>query len=163
MSDPEASLEGIGSLIRVAGINIPARARFVGETVISATLSSLTFGLVCGQVGAMTTIGPLAPFLCGSWFGYSAGLLRQWWDCKRLAKRYASRYPTLMLYSLQQDWNTVVPESVTKNEDSLEEWITDGGLGRTTMSILAAQSIKTSVEEIQQRGREKVAGQYNSD
>lgn len=162
MSDPDSAFEGLGSLIKVAGINIPARARFIGETLIGATLSSLTFGLVCGQVGAITSVGPLFPFLCGSWFGYSFGLVGQWMSCKRLAKTYADKYPALLIHSLQNEWHVDVPVSVASRKADagmLNNWIFDGGLGRVTMSILAAQACRASVEEIQQKGRERVAEQ----
>lgn len=158
--DAESSFEGLGSLIRASGTNIPARARFIAETLVGATMSSLTFGLVCGQVGAMvTTVGPLVPFLWGSCFGYSTGLFVHWKNCKRTAKSYAEKYPSLMMYALQQEWDVVVPESV--NPSTLSHWIFAGGLGRTTMSILAAQSCRETVEEIQQKGRDKVAEQYH--
>jgi hypothetical protein len=164
MSDSETGFDGLGSIIRAAGIHLPARARFAGEAMLTATLSSLTFGLVCGQVGSMIpTVGPLAPFLCGSWLGYSAGLLTQWWSCQRLARLYAKKYPSLMIYALQhQDWDGV-GEPVRCDEEYLEDWITQGGLARTTCSILAAQSVKTCVDEIEERGRRQAAEQYCKD
>lgn len=46
----DAPYDGFSSLVRLSGINVPARARFVGEAFLLATLSSLTFGLTCGQL-----------------------------------------------------------------------------------------------------------------
>ena len=169
MSESDTGFDGLSSIIRAVGINVPARARFAGETILTATLSSLTFGLVCGQVGSMIpTVGPLAPFLCGSWLGYSAGLLTQWWSCQRLAKLYARKYPSLMMYALQtQSWDHGYGtagggnESTTPcDEEYLEDWITQGGLARVTCSILAAQSVKACVDEIEERGRRQAAEQY---
>jgi hypothetical protein len=163
MDNTEGGFEGLGSLIRVAGVNVPARARFVGETLIGATLSSVTFGLVCGQFGAVIpAVGPLFPFLCGSWFGYTFGLVGQWVQCKRLAKTYAEKYPALLMHSLEHEWNIDVPRSISQggeNKELLQDWIFNGGLGRTTISIIAAQSCRLSVEEIQQKNRERVVEQ----
>lgn len=108
----------------------------------------------------MTTVGPLAPFLFGSWVGYSAGLIAQWKSGERRAKLYSERYPALMMYALQQEWNVEVPKSV--GHSSLSTWIFAGNLGRKTMSILAAQGCRDVVADIEEKGRERVAEQYSA-
>jgi hypothetical protein len=163
----EGGFEGLGSLIQLVGVNVPARARFIGETRIGATLSSVTFGLVCGQFGAVIpAVGPLLPFLCGSWFGYTFGLVGQWVQSKKLVKTYAEKYPELLLHSLEHQWHIDVPKSVSRggihdNKELLQDWIFSGGLGRISMSIIAAQSCRIAVEEIQQKGRERVVEQFH--
>eukprot|EP00540_Astrosyne_radiata_P019504 CAMPEP_0116823210 /NCGR_PEP_ID=MMETSP0418-20121206/714_1 /TAXON_ID=1158023 /ORGANISM="Astrosyne radiata, Strain 13vi08-1A" /LENGTH=167 /DNA_ID=CAMNT_0004451443 /DNA_START=60 /DNA_END=563 /DNA_ORIENTATION=+ len=157
MSDnSESQFEGLSSLVRLTGAAIPARARFVGETILSSTLSSLTLGLLCGQLGAtVESVGPLVPYLVGSWFGCTIGLWNQWSSSKRLAISYAKKYPTLMAYALKQEWDVKVES--TKN---LDRWIQNGGLGIMTMSILAAQSCRADVEEIQQKNRQRLVEEY---
>lgn len=64
----DSGLDNLSSLVRLTGVTVPARARFIGESLASATLSDLALGLVCGQAGAVTTSsGPLVPFLFGTW------------------------------------------------------------------------------------------------
>jgi hypothetical protein len=50
---------------------VPSRAKFVARYVACTTFSSVSIGLVCGQLGAMLSNGPLIPFLSGAWLGYS--------------------------------------------------------------------------------------------
>ena len=164
MPDADGALEGIGSLIRMSGYSFPSRARFVGETMVTASLTSLTVGLLCGNIGSMIpSVGPLVPFLFGSWFGYSAGLVSQWRNSKDLAKKYATRYPSLMLYALEHQAWDIGSESVTDSEEPLDQWIAKGGLARTTVCILAAQSLKSCVHTIEKRGRDKAADEYYND
>lgn len=59
--------ENLGSFIKLTGLAVPARARFIGESLASATLTGLSVGLICGQVGATAVTGPLVPFLWGTW------------------------------------------------------------------------------------------------
>ena len=132
----------------------------MGETVLSCTLTSVAFGLVCGHVGsalAMESVGPVVPYLVGSWVGYTFGLVGQWTMSKRLALSYANKYPSLLAYCLHQEWDLVVP---AKSEPHMAEWIQQGGMGRMTMSILAAQSCRNDVEEIKQRNRQRVVNKY---
>mmetsp|Transcript_24457 Transcript_24457/g.41573 ORF Transcript_24457/g.41573 Transcript_24457/m.41573 type:complete len:85 (-) Transcript_24457:6-260(-) len=82
MSDQETQFDGLSSLVRLTGSSVPARAKFVGETVLGCTLSSVVFGLVCGQMGASLAykgVGPLVPYLVGSWVGYTMGIVGQWY------------------------------------------------------------------------------------
>jgi hypothetical protein len=67
-----------------------------------------------------------------------------------------------MMYALQtQSWDGVAESATTPcDEEYLEDWITQGGLARVTCSILAAQSVKSCVDEIEERGRRQVAEQY---
>ncbi|KAI2495533.1 hypothetical protein MHU86_18978 [Fragilaria crotonensis] len=164
MPDPDTALDGIGSLIRMTGFTVPSRARFVGETMVTASLASLTVGIVCGNIGSMIpSVGPLVPFLFGSWFGYSVGLVSHWRTSQDLAKKYARMYPSLMLYALNHQAWDLGSEPVAQHDEPLEEWITKGGLARTTVSILAAQSLKSCVRDIEKRGRDKAAEEYFND
>ena len=80
MAVDETHFDGLNGLVRLSGANVPARAQYVAETLITASLSSLTFGLVFGQLGAtIYTVGPILPFLIGSWTGYTFGLITHAW------------------------------------------------------------------------------------
>lgn len=164
MPDSEDALDGLGSIIRMTGYTVPSRARFIGETMVTATLSSLTLGILCGNIGYMIpSVGPLASFLFGSWFGYSAGLLAEWRTSELLAKTYSQKYPSLMLYAIRhQEW---IPgsQSLPRDGESLEEWLANGGFARTTVGILAAQSLKSCVHTIEKRGRDREADKYYND
>jgi hypothetical protein len=63
MDDSSSGLDNLGSFIRFTGATVPARARYIGES-----LSGLALGLVCGQVGSnIAGLGPLVPFIFGTW------------------------------------------------------------------------------------------------
>ena len=187
MDDDNANFDGLGSLIRLSGLAVPARARFVGEALVSGTLSSITFGLCSGVLGATTPIGPLAPFLIGSGVGYITGLIQHWRSSERITMLYAKRYPTILAHALFVERNIVVPSSVVeaseqaqreegldeesegpyslplervKSKNTLDEWIRKGGLGRLTWSILAAQGCRADVEEIQRQQRQRIIEDY---
>ena len=162
----ESHLEGISSLIRMSG-SIPARARFIGEAMVTSSLGAITLGLVCGQAGSMfcfATVGPLVPFLVGSWTGYTLGLYQYWRQAKRLAETFAQQYPTLMVHALVTERFTEIPPSVMESTDyggaTLHKWILEGGLGRLSMSILAAQSCRNDVEELQRQDRQRLMEEY---
>lgn len=149
----DSQFDGLSSLVRLSGSQVPARARFVGETLLTATLSSLTFGLVCGQVGGVVlfdSVGPLIPFLIGSWTGYSFGLWNQWRTASRTTLHYAERYPMLLRHALREEWATEV------DDDNLPRWIAGGGLSRQTLAILAATSCRSAVEDLIERERQKL-------
>lgn len=156
----DSHMDGLSTLVRLSGANVPARARFVGEAMIQSSLCSITFGLVCGQVGAlfMTTTGPLVPFLVGSWTGYTVGLMTYWYGAKRLAITYAQRYPTLLAHALSMEHLFKVPKSVMQeaNDGKLEQWIVEGGLPRLSVSILAAQSCRNDVDELERQERQRL-------
>jgi hypothetical protein len=185
-------LDGLSSLVRLTGVNVPSRARFVGEALVQSTLTSLTLGLSFGMVGAMVlTTGPLVPFLVGSWTGYTFGLVNHWRTSSQSAMLYARQYPTILAHSLATERGIVVPPEVVEaseerlgtrkeydNNDeeravsttvssgirrdiiTLEEWIRQGGLGRFTWSILAAQSCRGDVEELQRQQRQRLMEDY---
>jgi hypothetical protein len=68
MDDSSSGLDNLGSFIRFTGATVPARARYIGESVATASLSGLALGLVCGQVGSnIAGLGPLVPFIFGTW------------------------------------------------------------------------------------------------
>jgi hypothetical protein len=106
---------GMGSMLKMMGANVPARARFVGEAFVSATLFSVSMGLCCGVVGAAVfpiTWGPVVPFLAGSSVGYSFGLWEHYSRVKRNMQWCARHYPTLLAHALWMDHKVKVPRSV---------------------------------------------------
>lgn len=106
---------GMGSMLKMMGANVPARARFVGEAFVSATLFSVSMGLCCGAMGAVVfpiTCGPLVPFLAGSSVGYSFGLWDHFSRMKRNTQWCAHHYPTLLAHALWLDHKVKVPQSV---------------------------------------------------
>jgi len=165
----DSHFDGLSSLIRLSGASVPARARFIGEAILSSTLSALTLGLVFGQTGAifMATTGPLVPFLVGSWTGYSFGLVSYWYSVKRMALKYALKYPTILAHALTTERGLEVPPSVMKSAldhkegENLQKWIVSGGLGRLSLSILAAQSCRNDVEELERQERQRLMEEHH--
>jgi hypothetical protein len=156
------SMDGLSSLVRLTGVNVPARARFVGEAVVNATLSGLTAGLVCGQVGAtIASCGPLVPFLVGSWLGSGFGLYGHWRKTYQHTLLCAVHYPTIFTHSLWTEQHMVVPPQSAKDGESLKAWVTSGGLGRLTWCILAAQACRGDVEEVQRKKRQQLVDEWN--
>ena len=108
---------GLSSIVRMSGVNVPARARFVGEAIVSATLSSVTLGFCSGALGAVlgpATLGPLVPYMMGSAVGYTFGLWQNWWSAKRRTLWYATQYPTLLAHALRTEHQIIVPSAVVK-------------------------------------------------
>jgi hypothetical protein len=178
----DSDFDGISSLVKLSGVSVPARARFIGEALVSSTFSSLTLGLSFGMVGAICSpIGPLIPFLVGSWTGYTFGLVNHWRTGSNTVRQYAQQYPTILAHALATEGRgiAVPPKVVQASEErlgkkddeesdhplptgsvTLEEWIRQGGLGRWTWSILAAQSCRQDVEELQRQHRERLVQEH---
>ena len=156
----DSHFDGLSSLVRLSGAQVPARARFVGEALLSASFSSITLGLVCGQVGSilMTTTGPLVPFLIGSWAGYSFGLMSYWKSSVKWCDTCAQRYPKLLIHALRTQPHIV--EQPPADEERLVDWVKQGSLGRLSMCILAAQACRNDVEEIERAERQRLMEQY---
>ena len=125
MADDDDHLgSGLSSFVRMTGTNVPARARFTGEAIVSATFSSLTFGMFSGGLGAVLapiSVGPLVPFMVGSAVGYSFGLYQMWANCKRRMLWYARQYPVLLAHSLRIEQHIIVPSSIIKTTKELVE------------------------------------------
>ena len=176
---------GLASILRMTGINVPSRAVFVGEAMVSASFSSLLLGMLCGAVGASAfplTTGPLVPYMVGSSVGYMFGMVQYWKTCTRTTLWYARYYPTVLAHAIRTDRDQImgptVPESVvraslvqlktqkegdekightvTGRPRTLEQWIRDGGLGRMTWSVLAAQQCRVDIQTIQRQERQRV-------
>lgn len=176
----DSPFEGLSSLVKVSGHNVPARARFIGEAIVASTLGGLTLGLVCGQAGAISgRIGPLVPFMLGTWTGYSVGMYGYWRNCRRVARKYAKRYPKIMAHALYVEHDIIVPPSVVqasaetqnghvdysalvnpKGINPLQVWIDEGGLRRISLSVLAAQSCRPDVEELERQQRQRLVEEY---
>lgn len=166
--------DGLASLVSFAGITVPSRARFIGQSLASTALPSVTLGLVCGQVGAVCpAVGPLVPYLVGSWIGFSWGCIGFWRRIKSQALNYAARYPKILAHSLSVTHNVEIPREVMLMKDDgtdrregvdgttgkngrLERWISTGGLGRLSFAILAAQDCREDVEEMQKEERQRI-------
>ena len=62
---PLLNLHGNGFLLVfvpwTSGVANALQAKFVGRFLATTTFGALTFGLVCGQLGVMLALGPLAP------------------------------------------------------------------------------------------------------
>ena len=177
MSDDHSRFDGLSSLISFAGVSIPARARFVAKSLGSTLFSSLTLGLVAGQTGALLSCGPLLPFMAGSWLGYTWGMVAFWRQAKTKAINCARRYPKILAHSLLLDFDVEVPKDVSlercdgSNEDikeesyteqvHMEDWILNGGVGRLSYAVLAAQSCDEDILEMQKNERQKLVDSYS--
>mmetsp|Transcript_12248 Transcript_12248/g.17086 ORF Transcript_12248/g.17086 Transcript_12248/m.17086 type:complete len:190 (-) Transcript_12248:285-854(-) len=179
MADAHRSFDGLTSLITFTGFAIPARARFVAQFLGSTVYTSITFGLVAGQAGAMLSCGPLIPFMAGSWFGYTYGCVGFWKLTKSKALSYARNYPKVVAHSLQTNFDMEVPKhvamesSIKEEEDdkqlkakvpapgqSLEQWISKGGIKRLSYAILAAQGCEEEIVEMQKKQKQKLVDEY---
>lgn len=134
--------DGISAMVSLAGVSVPARARFLGHFISATTYSSLTYGLAAGQVGAMTRVGPLLPFLAGSWAGYTVGCVGVWRRARAEALSTAERYPKLLEHVLREEFAVDAARDVP-----LEDWIAQTS-GRMTYAILAAQACQAAVQEL---------------
>lgn len=176
MADQPNFSDGLSSLISFTGINVPARARFVAQCIGSSLYSSLTIGLVCGQVGALTSAGPLIPFMAGGWVGYTWGCFGFWRQSRIKTMNCARRYPKLLAHALLINFDVEVPDNVNleatdnhpkseievskSSNNSLEEWIKSGGVGRLSFAMLATQSCDEEILEMQKSERQRLVDQY---
>jgi hypothetical protein len=106
---------GLGSILRLAGTNIPARAQYIGESIVSGTLFSISVGMSCGAIGAAVfplSIGPVIPYIIGSSIGYCYGVWDYYRTTRTSAIRVAKYYPTIFAYSLWTNYHIIVPKSV---------------------------------------------------
>lgn len=114
-----------------------------------------------------TPYGPLVPFLIGSYAGFGLGLYQNWKQSINLAKNYARNYPQILAHSLWTELQIVVPPSVIKNNNdimeesspsslSMEEWMQSRGLRHLSCCILAAQSCRADVEEVDKQERQRL-------
>ena len=178
MIDSSAQLEGLSNILSFGGMEIPARAKFVAKFVCSSLFSSLTLGLVAGQTGAaFLSCGPLIPFMTGSCIGYTWGCIGYWRQCKNTAMTYAKKYPKILAHSLCTNMLVVPPTDLAlesnnsgSNEMSdklfdgrmtLDEWIIEGGIGRLSYAILAAQSCEEDINEMHKNERQKLVDKYS--
>ena len=165
MSADEGHFDGLSSLVRLTGISVPARTRFVGETMLGSSLTGLSVGLLSGSVGATffaASVGPLVPFLVGTGVGYSFGLVYQWRLARRRALLFCENYPRLMSHTLRWEWDMKeVPQNGTGDE--LVAWVLAGGLARLSNSILASNTCASNVVEIQVRMRQRIVDAYNEE
>lgn len=147
--------ESISSMIGLAGVQVPARARFLGSFFATTAYSSLSAGMVCGQIGAMTSTGPLLPFLVGSWLGYTAGCGQVWMKGRSEALNVADKYPKLLAHALVSEFGLDAPGE----GEALKKWITSER-GRMTWAILAAGSCKPHVKELEEQELQLVIDSY---
>jgi hypothetical protein len=179
-SSPEDTAGGLSGLLTLVGI-VPARARFIGGAVASSLLSSLTFGLSFGMVGAaFLPTGPLIPFLMGSWAGHTFGLYHHYRSGKNEAMKVARNFPSLLAHAMWTEFGVIVPPSVlaateercrqhggqvdsqianTAAEEKgtmMDEWIDDKGYKMVGFAILSLPQRIEDVQDIQRRERERL-------
>jgi hypothetical protein len=175
MDDSTSPLEGFSSLLRLAGVTVPARARFVGAATFSGIYTGTTVGLVCGQLGAMfTPFGPLLPFLFGSSFGFCLGLYSTWKNAVKMTYLYANHYPHILAHALWTDSRIMVPSSVlppissdSENDtivgqttegmsSKMAEWVKCQGMREFSFCVLAAQTCEKDVGEVDELVRQQL-------
>lgn len=144
------------SLFDLARKSVPARAVFVARFMGSTTLASVTLGLVCGQLGAACSSGPLVPFLVGSWVGYSLACYRFWRLEVLQALHYVYKYPKLVEHALRTEFASVSP--IIK--EPFLDWIRAGSIGRLTWTILATQSCLPHIKEVEEAEMQYVVERY---
>ena len=136
---------------------IPSRAKFSGRYLGYTTFSSVSIGLVCGQIGAVLQFGPLLPFIGGAWVGYSVACVSFWQLEAIRALDYIRRYPRLVEHQLQIEF---APLADFNEREPIGQWVHGGGmlgrLGRLSWAVLAAQSCTPSVKQIQEAERQRV-------
>jgi hypothetical protein len=81
------------------------------------------------------------------------------------ATNCARRYPKVLAHSLLTDFDVEVPtsvrlesaqESYPSDKVSMEEWINEGGVGRLSYAVLAAQSCDEDIIEMQKGERQRI-------
>ena len=174
MDDSASPLDGFSSLLRLSGVTVPARARFVGAATFSGIYTGTTIGLVCGQLGALfTPFGPLLPFLFGSGLGFCLGLYSTWKNAVKTTYLYANHYPHILAHALWTDSRISVPPSVlpptspdsekdveaaTNNNmpTAMAEWIQRQGMRDFSFCVLAAQTCEKDVGEVDELVRQRL-------
>ena len=183
MDDSSSPLDGFSSLLRLSGVTVPARARFVGAATFSGLYTGTTVGLVCGQLGMLLTpFGPLVPFLLGSGLGsglgFCVGLYSSWSNAVKMTFTYADHYPHILAHALWTDSRIIVPSSVLpailpdseKDEKVIEatsvtgnnvsttmvDWIQRQGLREFSLCVLAAQTCQKDVDEVDELVRQRL-------
>jgi len=141
--------EGISSFLRLTGANIPSRARFVGQAFVAGTLSSFSTGVLCGQAGVLLGVGPLMPFLVGSWAGYGFGLYHFWGKCKKDTLAMAENYPRILSHELWVQWQV-------RPVGNVQEWLLRGTMQQWAWSILAMQGCQADVAEVERKQRDQL-------
>ena len=85
---------------------------------------------------------------------------------------YAKKYPKILAHSLCTNMLVVPPKDLAlganetndKSADSkmtLDEWIIEGGIGRLSYAILAAQSCEEDINKMHQNERQKLVDKYS--
>lgn len=155
-------MEYAGEFVAAVADTVPARARFIGRYIADTTYTSLSVGLVAGQIGVMLPCGPLVPFMVGSWVGYTAGIVKFWHAEKSKVMDCVENYPRLVRYVIatEMPWAKVdVAEGST-----LMEWVNSGDtltrMGRQAWVTLATQTCLPLVDELQSQIKGKIVEEY---
>ncbi|CAE7806279.1 unnamed protein product [Symbiodinium sp. CCMP2592] len=133
----------VSELVAASGISVPARAKFVGRFMAYTTFGAVTFGLVCGQMSVIFSIGPLIPFMWGAWAGFTLTSVGFWRHERAIINDYIGRYPVLMEQVLRMQF----PYANMPKHLSAEQWLRQGSLSAISWCILAAQSCSHLIEE----------------
>ena len=136
-------VEGLTELVAASGISVPARAKFIGRFMAYTTFGGVTFGLVCGQLSVMLAVGPLIPFMCGAWLGFTLMSVGFWRHERAIINDYVGRYPQLM----EQVIRTQFPYSNMPKHLSAQQWLQQGSFSAISWCILAAQSCSHLIQE----------------
>ncbi|KAJ1493348.1 hypothetical protein T484DRAFT_1929552 [Baffinella frigidus] len=145
----------------LAAGGVDTRAQFVVRFFGVTSFTSTTFGLVAGNFGVMLfTSGPLIPFFAGSIAGYVFGVVSFWRQEKARALEYAALYPNIMEHVLSTQFSHVKHCVGTRGNIPMVEWLCSGGVSRMSWGILAAQSCRASVLELQEDARQKLVESY---
>ena len=174
MDDSASPLDGFSSLLRLSGVSVPARARFVGAATFSGIYTGTTVGLVCGQLGVLfTPFGPLLPFLLGSSFGFCLGLYSTWNNAVKMTFTYANHYPHILAHALWTDSRIIVPFSVlppilpnlendkeaiadSSASTTMADWIKGQGMREFSFCVLAAQTCQKDVDAVDELVRQRL-------
>lgn len=137
---------------------VPARALFIGKFLGYTTFSALTTGLALGQLGVLCSVGPLFPFLFGSWCGYTAGCMAFAGMETRRAVTYVEKYPQLMEHVLSTEYRGMCDFS---EGSSVFQWLNQCDsksqqLVRLGWAVMAAQSATPSVDEVEDARRQSI-------
>eukprot|EP00435_Cladocopium_sp_Y103_P057045 s1270_g19.t1 len=102
--------------------------------------------------GYRFSVGPLVPFLCGSWLGYTLSSISFWRSECSTARGYVRDYPRLLEYVIRTEFPWArMPEDI-----GIEKWMQGDSLIRLSWCILAGQSCQSLIQEHQEEKRREL-------
>eukprot|EP00434_Breviolum_minutum_P032968 symbB.v1.2.029165.t1/scaffold3163.1/size62148/6 len=94
-------------------------------------------------------IGPLVPFLFGSWFGYTLSCISFWRAECTTARGYVQNFPRLLEYTVRTEF----PWAQMPQDVNIEKWMQSNSFVRLSWCILAGQSCQPLIHEHQEEKR----------